>query len=185
MTALPKLQRNTPITEGNLPSQEFHFWWQQVADSLTTSIDGLAAAVLDIQEALDGVDDAKRLTARVNSYTVPTDVLTAVDAGATATITIAAHQRVYSTDSGLSIPTVSVLTADITGLAFATLYYVYYDDATLADTTPTFTTTTTAATAQVGAGSSRHFLGYITTPVDGGGGTGGDGGTPPGGGPIP
>lgn len=125
---------------------------------------------------------AAREAARINSYPVPTSVLTATDAGATATITIANHTRYYPVQGTYDVPDVSITGGTITGLAFSTTYYVYYDDTTLAVTAPTFVATTTANTAQVGAAAGRHLVGKITTPADGGGGTSGGGLLPPGGG---
>lgn len=125
---------------------------------------------------------AAREAARINSYPVPTNVLTATDAGTTATITIANHTRYYPVQGTYDVPDVSITGASITGLAFSTTYYVYYDDTTLADTTPSFVATTSANTAQVGFAAGRHLVGKITTPADGGGGTSGGGMLPPGGG---
>lgn len=185
---LPKLQRNVPIVSGALPSESFGIWWQQVANSLMATIDSLQVQITNIQEALDLANEAKRSSARVNSYTVPTNVLSAVDSGAgNSTITIAAHTRVYPSDDSIAIPNVSILSAVIVGLN-STGYYVYYDDSTMFDTTPSFVITTSSQTAQPGAGPYRHFVGYIMTPAGGGGPSGGTGGLPPGGGggnPIP
>ena len=180
---LPKLQKNLPISTGDFPSTEFHIWWQRVANALTDSIDG-------IEEALNRGNEAKKNTARINSYTVPSAVIVAVDAGTSATINISSHDRVYPSDGSLSIPTVTIEAGAITGLDYSKTYYVYYDDSTLADTTPTFIATLDQTVAQVGAGPYRHFLGFVTTPASGGSPSDGGGGLPPGGGggpitPIP
>lgn len=132
--------------------------------------------------AMSGAGAASREAARINSYSDPTNVLTAADVGADATVTIAAHDRVYPAANGIVLPSVAIVGGAIPGLAFATEYSIYYDDTTLADTTPAFVATTDRATAQVGAAAGRHYVGRITTPADGGGGTGGSGGFPPGGG---
>ena len=129
-----------------------------------------------------GTNQATRDTARINSYPNPGSVLSAADAGTTATITIASHTRVYPIVGGLDLPDVAITGGAIAGLAFSTRYYVYYDDTTLSSTTPTFQATTVSASAQVGAATGRHFVGFITTPADGAGGTSGQGGAPPGGG---
>lgn len=185
---LPKLQRNVQINaKDGYPSAAFHIWWQQIAKRLETSITEIQEA-LDLAEAAqESADDARNLAARTGSYTSPTVVLTGTDAGATASITIASHTRIYPSNDDFPVDPVSVTGGSLTGLAFSTTYYVYYDDETLSDTTPVFQSTTTAATAQVGAGPGRHFVGVVTTPADGGGNTGGTGGTPPGGGggPLP
>lgn len=184
---IPKLQRNVPITKNDLPADSFHIWWQNVANSLKAAIDLLQQQVADIQAAMTAATEAKRNTARINSYTLPTNVLHGVDAGSDAKITIDAHTRVYPDDGELVVPDVSIGATELTGLAYSTQYYVYYDDPTLSDTTPAFQTTIVPSDAQVGAGPARHFVGVVMTPSSGGGSTGGGGGTPPGGGggPIP
>jgi hypothetical protein len=73
----------------------------------------------------------------------------------------------------IDVPDVSITGGTITGKAFSTRYYIYYDDTTLAVTAPTFVATTDSATAQVGAAAGRHFIGYVDTPADGAAGTGG------------
>lgn len=162
----------------------FQVWWQQVIEDIAEQFTGLENTIADIQAAMDAAQAAQADAtaaalnlARITSYTSPTNVLTAADVGATATISIAAHTRVYAGATDISI-----LAASITGLAFSTGYFVYYDDPTLSDTTPNFVATTSAQTAQVGAADGRHFVGYIMTPADGAGSTGGSGGAPPGGG---
>lgn len=186
---------NLPRLPQTAPSHaEMQVWWQQVVEAIESHedtqdeiISDLADAVADIVAAQAAADDAQadataaaRETARIISYVSPTSILSAADVGADATITIANHTRVYPVQGSVDVPDVSITGGTITGLAFATLYYVYYDDTTLADTTPNYVATTTAATAQVGAATGRHFLGSITTPADGAGGTTGGGGTPPG-----
>jgi hypothetical protein len=153
----------------------------QVAD-----IAALLAQVVAAQAAADAAqadaDAAARETARINSYPSPGSVLGATDAGTSATITIAAHTRVYPVQGSVDIADVAIAAGSVTGLAYSTRYFIYYDDTTLALTTPTFLATTTSATAQVGAAAGRHFVGYISTPASGGTGTVGTGGGPPGGG---
>jgi hypothetical protein len=208
MVSLPRLQRTIEISENDgKPTFWFHRWWDEMAGKieqafadiestvsdlaatqadLATAQAGLATAQADIAAAqADIISTQNDLTAairdiaRLSSYTAPTNVLSASDAGTDATITIAGHTRVYP---GAFVNDVTVSGGTLTGKAFSTTYYVYYDDATLADTTPTYVATTVIADAQVGAGTSRHFVGVVTTPADGGGGTSGGGGYPPGGG---
>lgn len=129
--------------------------------------------------------DAARETARINSYTEPTNLLTGVDLGAgVAKIQIVNHKRVYPVQGDIDVPDVDLAAvADVTGLANATDYFVYYDDDTLALTAPVAHATTVQKDAQVGAAPGRHFLGKVTTPAGGGGSTSGGGGSrPPGGG---
>lgn len=100
-------------------------------------------------------------------------LLSAADAGATATITIEAHDWDYPGQDA----DVHREAGTITGLTLGTAYYVYFDDSTLADTTPTYAATLDQAAAlNSTAHSYRHYLGTITTPADGGGDTGGGGG---------
>lgn len=162
--------------------------WDNLCRKVETQVDAINANIAAILTAQSTATAAARELARINSYTAPTSVLTAADVGTDATITIAAHTRVYPVQGSIDVPDLSIIGGTITGRAFSTQYYVYYDDTTLADTTPAYLFTTVAATAQVGAAAGRHFVGVITTPADGGGGTGGGGGSPPGGGggfPLP
>lgn len=180
------------------PTMQMQIFWQQTVEALESATnaliasdanqDALLAQILAAQATADAAqgtaDAAAKEAARTSSYTAPTSVLTAADVGSDATITIAAHTRVYPG----AIDDVALAGGTITGLPFSTAYYVYYDDATLADTTPSFLATTSVATAQVGAAAGRHFVGYVMTPADGGASSGGTGGSPPGGGggnPIP
>jgi len=167
----------------------FQVWWQQVITDLGAAITDLAdqvAAIAAAQAAADAAqtsadtaqtsaDTVKRDDAISASWTSPGSILTAVGAGSDATITIANHTRKYGDGTSLAITG-----ADITGLAFSTKYYVYYNDSTRADTTPSFQAATNPNTALPNAGTGRHYCGTVTTPADGGGGTSG-GYTPPGG----
>lgn len=156
-------------------------------DVLTTK-QLLINKITEVAKSLADTADAKavaaaREVARINSYTSPTNVLTASDAGTDATISIVAHTRIYPVQGSIDVPNVSIVAGSISGLAFSTLYYVYYIDTTLANTVPTFVATTNIAEAQVGYADGRHFVGKVTTPADGGTTTTGDGGSlPPGGG---
>lgn len=95
--------------------------------------------------------------------------LTASDAGASATITVAA----FTIQGGFG--TVGYNAGSITGLAFSTTYYVYCDDPTYAGGAVSYFATTTPA--NVTANSGRVYVGFIATPADGGGGTSGGGPT--------
>lgn len=133
---------------------------------------------------------AAREAARINSYTVPTNVLTSADTGGgTAKIMVADHTRVYPVQGAIDVADVNLTgIAAITGLANSTAYSVYYDDTTLSLATPAMLATTDPKVAQVGYAAGRHFVGTITTAAGGGGTTSGGGGYPPGGGggnPIP
>lgn len=186
---LTRLESTVPIVDGQgRPTLQFQLLYQRNLEAIEGAVSGLAEQLEAIQAAQASADAAARELARINSYTVPTVALSAADAGSDATITVANHTRVYPVQGTVDVPDVAITGASLTGLSFSTDYYVYYDDATLEDETPTFLTTTSIETAQVGAAAGRHFVGKVTTPVDGGGATGGTGGFPPGGGggtPIP
>lgn len=101
--------------------------------------------------------------------------LTATDAGASATISVAAHDRVYADR------TVAVTAGSVTGLAYNATFMVWYDDADRGGGAVTFGATIDPAQAYNSPTfPARHFVGFITTPVAGGAGTGGGGAGPPG-----
>jgi hypothetical protein len=145
------------------------------------------AAVAAASAASVGVD-AAREAARVNSYTEPTNILTASDAGdGTATIHVAAHKRVYPVQGGLKVPDVNIVAHDILGQPLGAVdRWVSYDDPTLADTTPAFDVRSgvnAPRDAQVGAAPGRHLVGITDTPAAAAPPTSGSGGsTAPGGG---
>lgn len=114
-----------------------------------------------------------------SSYTSPGTVLSAADVGANATITIDNHVRKYGDATSLS-----VTGGTITGRAYSTLYYIYYNDSTRADTTPSYLSTTNANTALPNAATGRHFVGSITTPAAAAPPTSGGNNPPTGGGTI-
>lgn len=101
--------------------------------------------------------------------------LTAADVGSDATITIASHNVHFDGN------TLAYNSGSITGLSFATTYYVYTDDALKAGGTVTYVSSTTA-TDMMGS-TARYYVGEVTTPTDGGGGTTGGGGGGAGAGP--
>jgi hypothetical protein len=157
---------------------------QRMCEQIEAQLADIAANITAIQTAQSTATAAARESARINSYPNPGSVLSAVDAGSTATATLAAHTRVYPVQGTIDVPDVTFtnLPVDFTGLPFSTRHWVYYDDTTLTNTAPTFQITTSAVTAQVGTAAGRHFVGYIDTPADGGTGTSGVGGGTPGGG---
>jgi hypothetical protein len=94
------------------------------------------------------------------SYRPLTNPLTATDAGATATVSIAAFtMRVAGTD-------LSINSGSITTLTFSTLYYIYYVDSTFSGGAVTYYASTTKEDAH--AGANRFFVGSIRTPASGG-----------------
>ena len=198
---IPRLDARVKIAEqGGTPSREFHMWWASAANAIEDSFNQLAAtiaataaataaadvattAATDATVAATGAQAAADIaqvaastvgteTTLVNSYVTGAS-LTGNDNGVTAKIIVSSHTRVYGDGSSLA-----VTGADITGLAFSTFYYVYYNDATRAVAAPTFLATTNAVTAaQKGV---THLVGTITTPADGAANTTGNYIQPPG-----
>lgn len=185
---LPRLQRLTAIAgRDGTPDRAFHQWWDTFAKSLETAINDLAdsvAAIAAAQAAADAAnaaaaaadaaalaaqgaaDDAAATSALTNSG-VTGVTITGTDAGANATVSITAHTRVYG--DGTSV---SVNSGSVTGLAYSTLYYVYYDQASRLGGAVTYAATTSDSTAaQTG---NRHLVGSVTTPAALAADTGGD-----------
>jgi hypothetical protein len=155
--------------------QEHQVWWQQMAEAIETAFNDQQAVTEALAEAVADILAVTKRDKRSASYTSPTAVLTASDGGASATITVDSHTRVYSDAS-----TLAITGAAITGLAYSTTYAVYYDDDTLADTTPTFVASLSIEDGQVGAAEGRHPLGVIQTPAAAGAPVSGGGSYPPG-----
>lgn len=180
-----------PPLPASFTQPQFQVWWQQVLSSLKTELGALATAqaalaaavaaqstantaVTDAATAQGTANIAKRNDKISASWTSPGSVLGATDAGSNATITVSAHSRKYGDNSSLS-----VAGGTLTGKSYATDYYIYYDDTTTSDTTPTYTATTNPNTAAYNAAAGRHFVGKIKTPAAAGAPTSG-GTTPPG-----
>jgi len=112
------------------------------------------------------------LTPAHSSYRPLTNPLTGHDAGSSATINVAAFtMRVPGQD-------ISENSGSITGLAYNTLYYVYFDDPNFTGGTVSYQATTAKETALDVA--ARLFVGSIQTPLAGaldttGNGDGGSG----------
>lgn len=143
---------------------------------LDKAFDTIEQHVTDLETQLADIQAVTRSDKITASWTVPAAVMTASDAGTSATITIASHTRVYGDGTQLV-----VAGRTITGLAYSTDYGVYYDDPNCSDQTPSYIATTTAAEAQNNFVTGRHRLGVVTTPASGGTATTG-GSLPPGGG---
>jgi len=83
--------------------------------------------------------------------------------GATAKITLTAHTRVSLSTA------VAVDAGEVTGLAYATLYYVYYDDEARAGGAVTYQATTDQLDAFASVDFPyRLFVGSVTTPATSG-----------------
>lgn len=172
---LPRIPRGLRIVEKDgTAAESFRVWMDRYATDIETEVGALAAAqaaeaaaataqtaAATAQTAADAAqssaDDAATV-AKLTGSGVVGCTIAASDAGADATITISAHTRIYGDGATLAAGGGSV-----TGLAYSTTYFVYYDDATFADTTPAYLATTSETTAaQVGV---RHLVGQATTPA--------------------
>lgn len=149
-------------------------YWNQAMNSIEKTLNAiieipeLQAAIVAAQDAANAAnaaadnaqsvaDTTTAATNIANSY-VTGLTLTAADAGSDTTITISSHTRVYG--DGTSV---SVTGGVLTGKAYNTQYYIYYDQPSRTGGTVTYLTTTTASTAaQTG---DRHVVGSVTTPV--------------------
>jgi hypothetical protein len=169
-----------------LSNEQLQIYWQQLVQAIEDVLNAqeqattdLAAVVADLADAVAEIAAVNKLNKISASSMEPGDVLTGEDAGANARIVIANHVRRYDDGSGTNITGTT-----LTGRAYSTKYFVYYDDNTLADTTPSFQTTTNASIARPNKALGRHYVGGVTTPAAAGAPTSG-GGTAPGGGAEP
>jgi hypothetical protein len=96
--------------------------------------------------------------ASATSYRPTTNPLTATDAGSSVTITIASF-----TMNVAGVGAVSVNGGSLTGLSYATLYYVFYADPTISGGAVTYQETTTKTNA-ISSGVD-FFVGSILTPL--------------------
>ena len=120
-----------------------------------------------------GIVESAISTAIANSYIDNlAAAFTGADEGTTASIAIPDHDRVYPAPYA----TVAVDGDTIGGLAYATTYYIYYDDANLAGGAVTYGATTNSVDAYATATNPyRHFVtSRLTVSSGGGGGGGGD-----------
>jgi hypothetical protein len=148
---LPKLSPQQPIVPGMTPTSVFVQFMEDLRTSVQQAVDGL-------QTQID----------RLNTQTIGTSyanglALSGVADGATAKITISVHTRVY-TDL-----TVNLDAGTLTGLAYATTYFVYYDDEDREGGAVSYMTTTNPTVAVTSAPHPyRHFVGTVTTPATSG-----------------
>lgn len=166
---------------------QFQVWWQQVLGGIQGELGALAAANAALAAAVAAqtsataaqttADTVKRDDSISTSWTSPGTILSAADAGSDASITIANHVRKYTDTTS-----VSVTGASLTGLAYSTLYSVYYDQTSRAGGAVTYHATTNPNTGLANAAAGRHFCGKITTPAALAGPTSGGVNPPSGGG---
>jgi hypothetical protein len=146
---IPDLPRGIAIVDPKTgyPTIAYQRWWKRLKGTATTAQE-------TAETAADGVTEVATLT----SSGVTPNPLSASDAGANASVSIANHTRVYGDGT-----TVSVIGGSVTALAYSTLYYVYYDDPAREGGNVSYAVTTNEAdAAQVG---DRHLVGTVTTPA--------------------
>lgn len=145
------------------------------AASAATAAANANTAATNAQTTADNITDANEIS---TSY-VSGATISATDAGTDATITISAHTRHYPQPDGTTI-NVSVNGGSLTGRAYSTKYYIYYDQASRAGGAVTYASTTSEP-AQLG---DRHVVGSVTTPAAAGAPSSGGTVRPPGTGAI-
>ncbi|MES2295276.1 MAG: hypothetical protein V4527_18410 [Pseudomonadota bacterium] len=168
---LDRLSRFKIVEKDGNPTQSFQRLWQKLCEKIEAQEAQQDQQIADILAA-------RKEDARTASYTATSDFLTGTDAGSDASVLIDDHTRIYPGDAVSDLNLHGI--AAVTGLAFSTQYFLYYDDTTLTNATPVVHATTVEATAQVGAANGRHFLGKVTTPANGAPDVPGGGTTPPG-----
>lgn len=140
-----------------------------------TAANAAQTAATAAQTSANKVTTANAISA---SYTAPSMVLSAADAGTNATITVAGFVRHY--DDGTQV---NVAGGALTGQPYGTVLSVYYDDPSRTNTKPVMVATANDAEARHNFAPGRHFVGTVTTPAAGAPPTSG-GSTPPGGGVL-
>ncbi|MGL5737089.1 MAG: hypothetical protein ACRCYS_19680 [Beijerinckiaceae bacterium] len=185
---LPRLPRSFAIVDKlGQPVRGFQQWWQTFAKAIEDAFNALedtVAAVAAAQAAADAAnaaaaaadaaaasaqsaaDDATTVAALTASG-VTGATITATDAGANVTVSVTAHTRVYGDGTNVSVNAGSVLAQP-----YATLVYIYYDDAGRAGGAVTYLASTSQTmAAQTG---DRHLVGQVMTPAAAAGPTDGD-----------
>lgn len=173
------------VVQDGTPTHQFQQNWQNQGKAIEGAIQILAEAVDGIlaaqaaaeaanaaaavaqdaaataQVAAEAANDAAAAVGSEGTITASGTsglTLTATDAGTDATVNISAHTRIYGDSSS-----VSVSASSITGLAYSTDYWVFYDDPTRAGGSVTYQHSTDPADAvQTG---DRHSVGAVTTPA--------------------
>jgi hypothetical protein len=133
----------TPVQDGTL--YDVQIWSINAAGVASTKVSGTITTA-----------GTTSRSPSYSKYRPLTNPLTATDAGASATITVAAFTM---RTSGLDI---SISSGSIGSLSYNTLYFLYYDDPNLNGGAVTFVATTTKETALASPG--RFFVGSILTP---------------------
>ena len=156
---------------GDLAATDGAAWATNLTGRPTELTDGRVSATLSSTGRVNGAWRASNpLITGASAYRTPINPLSSSDAGATATISIAAH-TVKTSDTGAAQKTASYNSGSITGRAFGTSYHVFAYDPTFAGGAVTYVSSTSSETYVTNA--EYVYVGYITTVNDGGGGGGG------------
>lgn len=142
----------TPIHDngGFNPNYRRHF--EQVAEVLNDTYTQSATTTATVAAQANYIS---LITSYVTGCTI-----TGHDAGADATINISAHARQYDTGA------IAVDAGSVTGLAYGTVYWVYYDDPTHVGTPITYLASISYTDAFTSfTQPDRHFVGSIRTPA--------------------
>jgi hypothetical protein len=183
---LTRLEALVPfVTASRTPTDQFQRLYQKNLEAIELAVNNIQDTLDAIQAAQDAADAANDAAAAaqdaadtantaattismvvtvVNAY--PTGLaISATDAGASATISVSAHNEVYPQSDGSNV-TVSVNSGTVTSLSYSTDYWIYYDDPTQAGGAVTYHATTTQSTAaQIGG---RIAVGAVRTPAPAG-----------------
>lgn len=189
MSRLPRLPKGRIVDpETGNPATAFTVYWQKLLEAqeatdaaqnqLIADVSDLLADIILlnelITEAEEIIEQATTGSELTNSY-VDGLTVSATDAGSNATITISAHDRIYPKTDGTTT-TVAVSGGALTGLAYSTAYWVYYDQPSRAGGAVTYVAST-SPTAQIG---DRHNVTAVTTPAAAGPPVPGNPALPPG-----
>jgi hypothetical protein len=183
---LDRLQRAVPIGGPQGPSMQFQALWQKNCeaieaaylaqqgeiDTLAEIVAGLQAAQQAAAQANQGVETLNAGISLQSSRTEPVDGL--LSATSDGTVTIAAHERVYTT--GATETRVNVNGGSLSGFAQGAFVRVFYNDAARAGGAVSYQGTTGEVT-QTG---DTHVIGGVTIPQVGSPPSSGEGTTPPG-----
>jgi hypothetical protein len=182
---LPFLPSGVPIVDPKtgIPTLAFLKWWTDFKTAIESHVTALefdaaiaaaaaataaaAAAATAANTAATNAATATAADARflsISNSNVTGCTISATDAGASATITISAHTRNYA--DGTSV---AVAGGSVTGLAYSSHYYLFYDQASLAGGAVAYQATTVGTdaltTASTGAHPNRHLVGDTPTPA--------------------
>ncbi|MDM8352899.1 hypothetical protein [Brevundimonas diminuta] len=176
--ALPRLSSKQPIAGNLVPTTQFLNFMEELRKGILSADDGLAQLVNQLEGVVEQLGEVveqqgelvsalavqiERLTRQIVSTSYANGlVLSAVADGATAKITISAHTRVY-TDGDVSLGA-----AELTGLEYAKIYAIYYDDPSREGGAVDYQVTLSPTLAVTSDDHpTRHLLGTVTTPADG------------------